>query len=191
MILIIDNYDSFVYNVFQYVSEFNNNVLVKRPDELSIKIIENNLKPEKIIISPGPKRPGDATFSKKVIKYFHNKLPILGICLGHQCIAEVFDATVDVCDKPYHAYLDKVTILEKDILFSGITNTFNAVRYHSLKIIENSVNKTKIKILAKSKNNDIMAIKIVDSKTYGIQYHPESILTEYGKTLIKNFVKKI
>ena len=185
MILIIDNYDSFTYNLVQYLSELGEKLVVHRNDKISLKDIEK-LRPNHIVISPGPGRPRNAGISKQVIKRFGNKIPILGVCLGHQCMAEVFGGKIILARKLMHGKTSMIHH-KKQGIFKGITNPFEATRYHSLIVEKKSLPKT-LNVTAWTKDNEIMSLKHKDFPLWGVQFHPESILTQYGKKLLKNFI---
>ncbi len=186
MILIIDNYDSFTYNLYQQVEKLGKKTKIFKHDKISIKEIEK-IKPEKIIISPGPKRPEDSGISVKVVQKFYSKTPILGVCLGHQCIGQFFSSKVLNAKTIVHGKTSKIYHSE-DKLFKGLKNPFNAARYHSL--ILNKVPKDFIKT-AWTKNNEIMAIQHKEYPVFGVQFHPESFLTEEGDKLMHNFLYEI
>ena len=185
MILLIDNYDSFTYNLYQYIGIFNEEIKVVRNDKITIKEIEA-LDPEKIVISPGPKSPKDAGICLEVIKYFAGKKPILGICLGHQCIGEAFGATVSYAKMIFHG---KQSVIEHDgsSIFTGINSPIKVARYHSLAIIEKTMPDC-LQVIAKTDDGEIMAVKHREFPIVGLQFHPESIFTEHGKRIIENFV---
>jgi len=185
MILLIDNYDSFTYNLYQYIGIFNEEIKVVRNDKITIKEIEA-LDPEKIVISPGPKSPKDAGICLEVIKYFAGKKPILGICLGHQCIGEAFGATVSYAKMIFHG---KQSVIEHDgsSIFTGINSPIKVARYHSLAIIEETMPDC-LQVIAKTDDGEIMAVKHREFPIVGLQFHPESIFTEHGKRIIENFV---
>ena len=185
MILIIDNYDSFTYNLVQYLSELGEKLVVHRNDKISLKDIEK-LRPNHIVISPGPGRPRNAGISKQVIKRFGNKIPILGVCLGHQCMAEVFGGKIILARKLMHGKTSMIHH-KKQGIFKGIISPFEATRYHSLIVEKKSLPKT-LNITAWTKDNEIMSLKHKDLPLWGVQFHPESILTQYGKKLLKNFI---
>ena len=185
MILVIDNYDSFTYNLVQYLGELGSKLIVFRNDEITMGKIKK-LKPKKIIISPGPGTPKDAGISKLLIKTFSGKIPILGVCLGHQCIAEVFGGKVVGAKRIMHGKTSLVYHNKKDI-FKGIKSPFEATRYHSLLVERKSFPKV-LEVTAKTKQKEIMALKHKKHKTRGVQFHPESILTKEGKKLLKNFL---
>ncbi|MFZ7120318.1 MAG: anthranilate synthase component II [Eubacteriaceae bacterium] len=186
MILIIDNYDSFTYNLYQFIGEINSNVLVYRNDEITIDEIKN-LKLERIVISPGPGYPRNAGISKEVIRTFGKEIPILGVCLGHQAIGEVFGGKIVEAPKMYHGKTSIIEHNEKK-LFKGINKSLQVMRYHSL-IIDKSNFPDELEITASTKDNEIMGIKHKEYPVYGVQFHPESIMTNKGKTIIKNFLE--
>lgn len=185
MILLIDNYDSFTYNLYQYIGTFNPDIKVVRNDKITIEEIEQ-MKPEKIVISPGPKAPKDAGICLEVIRYFAGKIPMLGICLGHQCIGEAFGATVSYAKKICHG---KQSLINHDGtgLFKGIDSPIKIARYHSLAIVKETVPDCLI-VTATTDDGEIMAIRHRDYDITGLQFHPESIYTEHGKKIIENFV---
>lgn len=185
MILLIDNYDSFVYNLYQYIGEFGAKVVVYRNDKISIQKIKK-ISPEKIIISPGPGRPENAGISCKIIEEFADKIPILGVCLGHQCIGYVFGGKIIKAKNLMHGKTSLIYHTGKNI-FKNLKNPFIATRYHSLVIDEKSLPSV-LEIHAKSDDGEIMGIKHRKFKVYGVQFHPESILTEEGKKLLENFL---
>ena len=188
MILMIDNYDSFTYNIVQYCLELGANLKVIRNDELSIKEIEN-LNPEKIIISPGPATPNEAGVSLEVIEKFKDKLPIFGICLGHQSIAQSFGGEIIRAKNMMHGKTSQMNIVKHNEIFKNLPNNFRATRYHSLTVKKENIPEN-IEILAYSDDdNEIMALKIKNLPIYGVQFHPESIMSEYGYEIIDNFLK--
>ena len=186
MVLVIDNYDSFTYNLVQYLGELGANPVVFRNDKIAIKKIKK-LKPSKIIISPGPGRPRDAGISNSVIKEFSGKIPILGVCLGHQCMGEVFGGRVVGASRIMHGKTSLVYHKKRGI-FKGVKNPFEATRYHSL-IVERKGLPGVLEITAETKQKEIMGIKHKKHQTYGVQFHPESILTGEGKKILKNFLE--
>ncbi len=188
MILMIDNYDSFTYNIVEYCRELGAELNIVRNDEITISEIEA-LSPEKIIISPGPATPNEAGITLEVIEYFQDKLPILGICLGHQSIAQVFGADVVRAKNMMHGKTSTIKQSDQCEIFKNIPNEFIATRYHSL-----IVDKTTLPKIVESKaysmdDNEIMALKIKNKNIYGVQFHPESIMSEYGHEIIGNFLK--
>ncbi len=186
MILLIDNYDSFTYNLYQYVGTLYKDILVKRNDEITIAEIET-LNPQAIIISPGPGYPQSAGISIDVIKTFSGKIPLLGICLGHQSIVEAFGGEIVQADHLMHGKSSTIKIDEKNPIFSGIGKTLNAARYHSLIAKEESLPES-LQVIALDETGQIMGVAHKEHKTYGMQFHPESILTESGMQILKNFL---
>jgi len=188
MVLMIDNYDSFTYNIVQYCLELGADLKVIRNDEMSLEEIEA-LKPEKIIISPGPATPDDAGVSLAVIDRFKDELPILGICLGHQSIAQVFGGKVVRAKRMMHG---KTSVMECEpscAIFKHLPEYFTATRYHSL-IVEKENLPEVIKPTAYSQDDqEIMALEIKDRPIYGVQFHPESIMSEFGHEILDNFLQ--
>ena len=185
MILLIDNYDSFTYNLYQFIGIFNSDVKVVRNDKTTIEEIEK-MNPEKIVISPGPKSPRDAGICLDVIKHFAGKKPILGICLGHQCIGEAFGATVSHAAKICHGKKSAVKHDGKG-MFKGIESPVNVARYHSLAIVRETMPEC-LEVTATTEDGEIMAVSHKEYQVHGLQFHPESIYTEHGKRMIENFV---
>ena len=187
MLLVIDNYDSFTYNLVQYFGELGADLLVHRNDAISLDEIEE-LAPEKICISPGPGTPDDAGISSDVVRRFGEKLPILGVCLGHQCIGDVFGGEVVRAEKLMHGKTSTVKHDGKGV-FAGLENPFEATRYHSLIIKRDSVPEClEITAEAETEEREIMGVRHRDFPIHGVQFHPESILTGEGKKLLKNFL---
>jgi anthranilate synthase component 2 len=188
MILMIDNYDSFTYNIVQYCRELGADLKIIRNDEMSVEEIEK-LNPEKIIISPGPATPDDAGVTLAVINHFKDKLPILGICLGHQSIAQVFGANVVRAKNMMHGKVSKMKRKGECQIFKDLPQEFTATRYHSL-IVQKEMLPESIEPTAFSEDDDeIMALKIKGKEIYGVQFHPESIMSEYGHEIIGNFLQ--
>lgn len=186
MILIIDHYDSFTQNLVQYVGELGFTIHVLRNDQISVEEI-NKLKPTHIILSPGPGNPEDTGSSLSLIKYFANKIPILGVCLGHQSIAYVYGGKIKQLDKPVHGKVSEILHNNKDI-FEKLPNPFLAARYHSL-VVEASTIPNDLEVTAWTKDKKIMGFRHKEYKLLrGIQFHPESVWTEFGKSIIKNFL---
>lgn len=186
MIVVIDNYDSFTYNLVQYLQELGQEVLVYRNDAISLGKLKR-MKIKRIVISPGPGRPEDSGISCPVIEYFYKKIPILGVCLGHQCIGYIFGAKIITAGKIMHGKTSLIYHNNKDI-FHNIKNPFSATRYHSL-IIDKKTLPSNLETTAWTKNNIIMAVKEKNYPLYGVQFHPESILTFEGKKILSNFLK--
>lgn len=192
MLLMIDNYDSFTYNVVQYLGELGADVHVYRNDEISIEQIEQ-LKPEKIVISPGPCTPNEAGISLAVIEHFKGKLPILGICLGHQSIGQAFGGQIIRAGQVMHGKTSPVHHKNEGV-FKGLNNPFTATRYHSLVIDKDNLPDC-LEITAWTENEDgsmeeIMGVRHTSLDIEGVQFHPESILTEHGHDLLKNFLDR-
>ena len=187
MILMIDNYDSFTYNIVQYCRELGADLKIIRNDEMSVFEIEK-LKPEKIIISPGPATPDDAGITLKVIEYFQDKVPILGICLGHQSIAQVFGADVVRAKNMMHGKTSIMKQADECVIFKDLPQTFVATRYHSLIVDKETLPDSIIPTAYSMDDNEIMALKIKGKDIYGVQFHPESIMSEYGHEMIGNFL---
>jgi anthranilate synthase/aminodeoxychorismate synthase-like glutamine amidotransferase len=185
MLLMIDNYDSFTYNLVQYLGELGEALKVYRNDQISLRQIER-LKPKRIIISPGPGTPKDAGISMEVIRHFAGKVPILGVCLGHQAIGEVFGGKVVQARRIMHGKTSEIYHDGKTI-FKGLPKPFTATRYHSLLVEKKSLPKV-LEISAWTKPGEIMGLRHKQFKVEGVQFHPESILTEAGKRLLSNFL---
>ena len=186
MILMIDNYDSFTYNLVQYMGELGADIRVERNDRISIDEIES-LAPEKIVISPGPCTPAKAGISVEVIKCFSGKVPVLGVCLGHQSVGAAFGGEIIKAGKLMHGKTSEVRHDGKT-LFKGLPNPFTATRYHSL-VLNRKTLPDCFEITAESDDNEIMGIRHKDLPVEGVQFHPESILTPNGKGLLKNFIE--
>jgi len=188
MILMIDNYDSFTYNVVQYCRELGADLKIIRNDEMSVSEIAQ-LNPDKILISPGPASPYEAGVTLDVIEYFKDKLPILGICLGHQSIAQVFGGDIVRAKHMMHGKTSTIKQVAECEIFKNLPKNFIGTRYHSL-IVDKSTLPSNIEVTAFSEDdNEIMALKIKDKDIYGVQFHPESIMSEYGHEIIENFLK--
>ncbi|HYK20972.1 MAG TPA: aminodeoxychorismate/anthranilate synthase component II [Pyrinomonadaceae bacterium] len=188
MLLVIDNYDSFTYNLVQYLGELGETIEVRRNNRVSVDEIENNLRPERIVISPGPGTPDDAGISLQVIDRFAGKIPLLGVCLGHQAIGQAFGGKVVRAPELMHGKASEVSHDGKTI-FAGLTDRFLAGRYHSL-IVEKESLPACLEVSAlTADNNIIMGLRHRELKVEGVQFHPESILTSEGKQLLANFLK--
>lgn len=186
MLLIIDNYDSFTYNLVQYFGELGADLLVKRNDEISLSEIEA-LRPERICISPGPCSPNEAGISNAVIQSFGPRLPLLGVCLGHQCIGHVFGGEVVRADRLMHGKTSPIHH-NGEGLFQNLPNPFEATRYHSLLVRKASLPDC-LQITAHTLEDEIMGLRHREWPIYGVQFHPESILTLEGKKLLRNFLE--
>jgi len=188
MILMIDNYDSFTYNIVQYCRELGADLKIIRNDEMSVEEIEA-LHPEKIIISPGPASPDEAGVTLDVIRYFKDKVPILGICLGHQSIAQVFGGDVVRAKNMMHGKTSTMRQSDSCEIFKDLPREFVATRYHSLIVDKKSLPSEIVPTAYSTDDEEIMALKIKDRDIYGVQFHPESIMSEYGHEIIENFLK--
>ncbi len=184
----IDNYDSFTYNIVQYCRELGADLKIIRNDEMTVDEIEA-LSPEKIIISPGPASPDEAGVTLKAIKYFADKLPILGICLGHQSIAQVFGGNVVRATNMMHGKTSTMKQISNCEIFKDLPQEFIATRYHSLIVEKDSLPDTLEATVMSTDDEEIMALKVKDKDIYGVQFHPESIMSEYGHEIIGNFLK--
>jgi len=189
MILMIDNYDSFTFNIVQYLGELGAEVLVKRNNRITLDEIDK-LNPEKIVISPGPCTPNEAGISIEVVKKYYKKIPILGVCLGHQTIGQAFGGNIVSAKKIMHGKTSQITH-NGDYLFKDIPQEFTATRYHSL-VIEKESFPDSLLVTATTKDNkeesEIMGLRHKDYNLFGVQFHPESILTESGHKLLENFL---
>ena len=187
-VLVIDNYDSFVYNLVQYLGELKVEPLVKRHDAITIDEVEN-IAPNAILISPGPGKPKQAGISIDLIKWAAGKIPVLGICLGHQCIGEAWGGKTVHAPQVMHGKTSLISHNEKG-LFKDIESPFEATRYHSL-IVDPTSFPAELEIIAKTDDGLIMGLKHKEFEIYGLQFHPESILTSYGHKLINNFLLNV
>lgn len=186
MIILIDNYDSFTYNLVQMMAEQGGDLKVFRNDEISVEEVVG-LKPSGIVISPGPCTPNEAGISVEIIKRMTGAVPLLGVCLGHQSIAAAFGAVVSNAKRIMHGKVSKVTF-DNSLLYSGMENPFDAGRYHSLAVLEDTLPACLV-VDARSDDGEIMGMHHAEHKTYGVQFHPESVLTPAGKILLKNFLQ--
>ena len=186
MILLIDNYDSFTYNLYQYLCELGADVEVVRNDATTPDKIEA-LAPERIVISPGPRTPKDAGISVEAVRHFAGKLPVLGVCLGHQCIGEAFGCEIGYAGEIMHGKSSRVDHDGKGV-FSGLPAAFEAIRYHSLAIEEESMPEC-LEVTARSDSGVVMGVRHREHAIEGIQFHPESIKTSVGKDILKNFLE--
>jgi para-aminobenzoate synthetase component 2 len=186
-VLVVDNYDSFTYNLVQYLGELGAEMRVVRNDEVSVDEIENEIKPDKIVISPGPGDPDAAGITLGTIERFAGRVPILGVCLGHQAIGQHFGGNVVRGPEPVHG---KPVDVRHDgrTIFEGVPQDFAAARYHSLVVDRESVPDC-LEISAESPDGLVMAVRHREMPVEGVQFHPESILTEHGKTLLRNFLE--
>ena len=184
-ILMIDNYDSFTFNLVQYLGILGESIRVRRNDKITLEEIKR-MSPSKIVISPGPGRPEDAGISKDIIKHFYKEIPILGVCLGHQCIGEVFGADVINSGVVIHGKTSKIYHDGKSI-FTGVKSPFEAARYHSL-ILKKDTIPSSLEVTAYTEDDIVMGVRHKNYRLEGIQFHPESFLTPVGLQILKNFV---
>jgi anthranilate synthase component 2 len=189
MILLIDNYDSFSYNVYQLIGSVNPDIKVVRNDEYTVEELAA-MKPEALILSPGPGRPADAGVCIEAIRYFTGKIPILGICLGHQAICEAFGGVVSYAKELMHGKQKEIRITGESPIFEGMGERFPAARYHSLAAIRESLPDV-LRVTAESEDGEIMALEHISEPVYGLQFHPESVMTPQGRVLVENFMKQI
>jgi len=188
MVLMIDNYDSFTYNVVQYCRELGADLKIIRNDELTIDEIKT-LNPEKIILSPGPSTPDEAGITLDVIKSFADTTPIFGICLGHQSIAQAFGGEVIRAKNMMHGKTSQVEVDVETPIFKDLPNEFRATRYHSLTVNKENLPDNIIATSHSKDDNEIMSLQIKDKPIYGVQFHPESIMSEHGHEMLDNFLK--
>ena len=186
MILLIDNYDSFTYNLYQFIGIFNSDIKVVRNDKITIEEIEE-LDPESIVVSPGPKSPKEAGICVDVIKHFTGKKPILGICLGHQCIGEAFGATVSYAKCIMHGKQSEI-YHDGTGIFTGLDSPVKVARYHSLAAVEETL-PDNLRVIAKTKDDEVMAVQDTEYPVFGLQFHPESIMTPDGAKILANFLE--
>ena len=185
MILMIDNYDSFTYNLVQYLGELGEELVVRRNDAITVQGVAR-MRPTSLVISPGPGRPSDAGVSNELIARFAGEIPILGVCLGHQCIGEVFGGAVVRAKRPMHGKTSKIFHVPGGLL-KGLPNPFEATRYHSL-IVKRETLPASLMVTAWTAEREIMGLQHRQLPVYGVQFHPESILTTVGKDLLSNFL---
>ena len=189
MILLIDNYDSFAYNLFQLIGEVNPKIIVYRNDKISIEEIRK-LNPEAIVLSPGPGKPENAGMCIDIVKEFYDEIPILGVCLGHQAICTAFGAKVSYAKRLMHGKSSMIS-LDDDYIFKDLPNEISVGRYHSLSLMEDTLPDS-LKVISKANDDgEVMAIKHKEFDVYGLQFHPESILTPDGLKIIENFLKRV
>ncbi|MFQ6070395.1 MAG: anthranilate synthase component II [Candidatus Aminicenantales bacterium] len=186
MLLLIDNYDSFVFNLAQAFLELGEKVAVRRNDRITLGEAKK-LKPDYFVISPGPKTPEEAGLSSELIRFFSSHIPVLGVCLGHQCLASAFGGKVKRADKVMHGKLSEIYHDEKTI-YEGMSNPFSATRYHSLIVEEESLPSI-LEISSYTEDGEIMGLRLKGKRAEGVQFHPESFLTEEGMKLLRNFLR--
>lgn len=189
MILLIDNYDSFSYNLYQLIGEVSSDIKVSRNDKITLDEIKQ-LNPEAIILSPGPGKPENAGICVELVREFYNKIPILGVCLGHQAICAAFGGKVSYAKRLMHGKSSNIS-LDYDYIFKGLPSEITVGRYHSLSLVEDSLPDC-LEIISKAKDDgEVMAVRHKEFNIYGLQFHPESILTPDGLTIIDNFLDKV
>ena len=186
MTILIDNYDSFSYNLYQLVGAINPDIKVIRNDEFTCEEIES-MKPDHIIISPGPGRPSDAGMCEDAVRYFAGKVPILGVCLGHQGICEVYGCTISHAKQLMHGKKSRIHIDNNSPIFKGLDEEMDAARYHSLVAVRETVPDV-LQVIGEDKNGEVMAVQHKTYPVYGLQFHPESILTPQGRIILENFL---
>ena len=189
MIVLIDNYDSFSYNVCQLIGSVEPDIKVVRNDEYTVEEIEA-MKPEALILSPGPGKPSDAGICIKAIKYFAGKLPIFGICLGHQAICEAFGGRVSYAKELMHGKKKTIYTVGKSKIFEGLGDSFQAARYHSLAAVRDKLPEI-LRVTAEAEDGEIMAVEHTEYPIYGVQFHPESVMTLDGKKMVENFINVV
>lgn len=188
MLLLIDNYDSFVFNLAQAFMELGEEVIVKRNDKITLEEAKT-IAPDYLVISPGPKTPKEAGLSNELIKVFAQDIPVLGVCLGHQCIASTFGGTIIRAERVMHGKLSKI-YHDNQTIYDGIVNPFLATRYHSLIVEEESL-PSHLEISSYTEEGEIMGIRLKRKKVEGVQFHPESFLTKEGMGILKNFLQLV
>ncbi len=186
MIVLIDNYDSFSYNLYQLIGSVEPDGKVVRNDAYTVEEIEA-MKPEAIILSPGPGKPSDAGICIEAIRYFAGKVPVFGVCLGHQAICEAFGGTVSYAKELMHGKQKEIHQIGENQLFQGLPETFPAARYHSLAALKEKLPE-ELKVTAESEDGEVMAVEHTKYPIYGVQFHPESVMTPDGKIMIENFM---
>ena len=189
MIVLIDNYDSFSYNVFQLIGSVEPDIKVVRNDEYTVEEIEE-MKPEALILSPGPGKPSDAGICIEAIRYFAGRIPILGICLGHQAICEAFGGRVSYAKELMHGKKKTICTVGKSKIFEGLGDSFQAARYHSLAAVREELPEV-LKVTAEAEDGEVMAVEHTEYSVYGVQFHPESVMTPDGKLMIQNFMETV
>jgi anthranilate synthase/aminodeoxychorismate synthase-like glutamine amidotransferase len=185
MILVVDNYDSFTYNLVQYLGELGAELVVRRNDQTTVEEVEK-LGPERLCISPGPGTPDDAGISNDLIRHFGSRIPILGVCLGHQCIGQVYGGQIVRADRLMHGKTSPI-LHEGDGIFAGLPIPFEATRYHSL-IVRRETLPAELEVVAETSEREIMGLRHREHPVHGVQFHPESIMTGEGKKLLANFL---
>jgi para-aminobenzoate synthetase component 2 len=186
MILLIDNYDSFVFNLAQAFMEFGEDIIVKRNDQITLTEAEK-LTPDFLVISPGPKTPKEAGLSNDLIRFFSDRIPVFGVCLGHQCLAYAFGGKIKRAENIMHGKLSQIYHDERTI-YEGVSNPFSAIRYHSLVVEEESLPSC-FEISSYTEEGEVMGLRLNGKSVEGVQFHPESFLTEEGMKILRNFLQ--
>ena len=189
MILLIDNYDSFSYNLYQLFGEVESDILVIRNDEKTVEEIAR-MNPDLIVLSPGPGRPSEAGICVELIQKLQGKVPIFGVCLGHQAICEAYGATISYAKQLMHGKSSKIMVDQDSVIFEGLPKEMTVARYHSLAVLENTLPES-LKVIATTEEMEIMAVEHKEHLVIGVQFHPESILTKDGSRMVENIMKKV
>jgi len=189
MILIIDNYDSFTYNLYQMIGAIDPDIKAIRNDAMTVEEIEK-MAPDAIVLSPGPGKPSDAGICEEIVEKLSGKMPILGVCLGHQAICETFGGTVGHASRLMHGKQSETKVDTSSALFAGLKENIKVARYHSLSLKEETLPEC-LKVTARADDGEIMAVEHKDKAVYGLQFHPESIMTPDGKKMLENFIKLV
>ena len=189
MIVMIDNYDSFVYNLYQLIGSIRSDIEVYRNDKITVADIEA-MKPEAIVISPGPGRPENAGNCMEIVQAFAGKIPILGVCLGHQIISTVYGGTVSYAKELMHGKTSEIETTADSILFQNMEEPVQVARYHSLAAVRDTLPET-LKVTAWTADDEVMAVEDAEKEVYGIQFHPESVMTPQGRQMVQNFLNRI
>lgn len=189
MIVMIDNYDSFVYNLYQLIGSIRSDIEVYRNDKITVADIEA-MKPEAIVISPGPGRPENAGNCMEIVQAFAGKIPILGVCLGHQIISTVYGGTVSYAKELMHGKTSEIETAADSILFQNMEEPVQVARYHSLAAVRDTLPES-LKVTAWTADDEVMAVEDVEKEVYGIQFHPESVMTPQGRQMVQNFLDRI
>lgn len=189
MIVMIDNYDSFVYNLYQLIGSIRSDIEVYRNDKITVEDIEA-MKPEAIVISPGPGRPENAGNCMEIVQAFAGKIPILGVCLGHQIISTVYGGTVSYAKELMHGKTSEIKTTADSILFQNMEESVQVARYHSLAAVRDTLPEA-LKVTAWTADDEVMAVEDAEKEVYGIQFHPESVMTPQGRQMVQNFLDRI
>ena len=189
MIVLIDNYDSFSYNLYQLIGKYDADIHVYRNDKITVDELDA-LQPDAIILSPGPGKPSDAGICEEVVKQMYTKYPILGVCLGHQAICEAFGGRVSYAKELMHGKKKTIYTVGESKLFEGLGDSFQAARYHSLAAVRDKLPEV-LRVTAEAEDGEIMAVEHTEYPIYGVQFHPESVMTLDGKKMVENFINVV